>query len=891
MSTFKGVIDEFPDIQVDFFRARPNRRLPLRCFLSHVHSDHLDGLLSFKSPFIHCSPATKEILLRLERKKQRSMFASGITEAREKQYKHLKDLLKPIPLETPTKIELTPGNEIQITLFDANHCVGAVMFLFEGNGKAVLYTGDIRSEPWFINNLTRNPFMVEYSTGLKSLDCIYLDTSNTKRIDFPTKAEGLKELLQKISKYPKETVFHFSSWTFGYEEVWMALSKALNSPANAKLRQIHADSYKYRLYESLCGNAAPSTKSQSVQEKSVKYNLPAIASEGPVLIGYNCGNTIVSGCLTKDPNVRLHTCEKGTCQSIDSNENVVWIRPIVTRTKDGAELAEIGIGGGGEDLTQSLELAVDEDDFEQTIKMLDAAKDPHMTDVKQILVAGWRLERKFLVLNGTGLDAEEDSWTLTKIVTALLQLVREPRGLSKARSTESQGSSNELPKVITFPYSRHSSYDELCDLVRALKPRDVYPCTVDEQHWDEANLSISNLFGRLCSSRNFRHEKEMDQWRANRVENLASQQTHTTTTSQSSQFVTSSPEPIRTIQNGTQPEYRLQENPFAQVGFVHREGNENLYWFENMATSPSQILAISPNGESQGLRRKAIGEQLEGSEVKRVRRSYDGSDSSPEASAEDDNVPTPESCFDEEDSTSSLERLSYVEEPEHLYDKFDVADEVWRCRSCDHEVLGGPGGFCTGKDCTESEARSASHYMEVLDPEAPPLPEIARNEDANQLLEGDRLKEVVGSCLDYDSSAYDSYDSEKHFSEEYDQNSFIDDAESEEDEGRERSRKDDSSGDDGPDYENMFNQLQAQHTKLINDFSELDNSFRDFRRDVGVFSSDDDDDELDEEVDDEGLYVVDVRVPDPVTTDIVVFHAQEQSQESEDLAVIGPTSK
>jgi hypothetical protein len=37
-------------------------------------------------------------------------------------------LQKTIPLETPTRIELSPNNEIQVTLFDANHCTGAVMF-------------------------------------------------------------------------------------------------------------------------------------------------------------------------------------------------------------------------------------------------------------------------------------------------------------------------------------------------------------------------------------------------------------------------------------------------------------------------------------------------------------------------------------------------------------------------------------------------------------------------------------------------------------------------------------------------------------------------------------------------------------------------------------------
>jgi DNA cross-link repair 1C protein len=105
--------------------------------------------------------------------------------------------------------------------------------VFEGDGKAVLYTGDIRSEPWFVNSLARSPFLIEYTSGLKTLDCIYLDTSNTVPIAFPTKADGIKELLQKVSRYPPDTVFHFAAWTFGYEEVWMALSKSLKSPVFA----------------------------------------------------------------------------------------------------------------------------------------------------------------------------------------------------------------------------------------------------------------------------------------------------------------------------------------------------------------------------------------------------------------------------------------------------------------------------------------------------------------------------------------------------------------------------------------------------------------------------------------------------------------------------------
>lgn len=103
-------------------------------------------------------------------------FATGILESRQQTYKHLRKLLKPIPLETPTDIELVPGRSIRVTLLDANHCVGACMFLIEGDGKAILYTGDIRAEPWWVNALTRNPVMLPYACNGKALPQKQLDT-------------------------------------------------------------------------------------------------------------------------------------------------------------------------------------------------------------------------------------------------------------------------------------------------------------------------------------------------------------------------------------------------------------------------------------------------------------------------------------------------------------------------------------------------------------------------------------------------------------------------------------------------------------------------------------------------------------------------------------------
>ena len=160
-------------------------------------------------------------------------FSKGILECRQQHFRHLRKLLKSIPLNTPTEIELCPGRFIKVTLLDANHCAGAVMFLLQNEQKTILYTGDIRSEPWWVEALIRNPVMIPYASGLRRLDKIYLDTTFATKDGlyrrFPSKSEGISELLHKILQYPLKTVFHFHAWTLGYEDVWVALSNALGS--------------------------------------------------------------------------------------------------------------------------------------------------------------------------------------------------------------------------------------------------------------------------------------------------------------------------------------------------------------------------------------------------------------------------------------------------------------------------------------------------------------------------------------------------------------------------------------------------------------------------------------------------------------------------------------
>lgn len=76
--------------------------------------------------------------------------------------------------------------------------------------------------------------MLEYvheqgKRGLKTLDRVYLDTSFTEDVQLQTKSDGLRELLEKVLKYPQDNVFYFSAWTYGYEDVWIVLAKTLDS--------------------------------------------------------------------------------------------------------------------------------------------------------------------------------------------------------------------------------------------------------------------------------------------------------------------------------------------------------------------------------------------------------------------------------------------------------------------------------------------------------------------------------------------------------------------------------------------------------------------------------------------------------------------------------------
>ena len=206
---FQGKIEGFAEISVDYFLGRS-----LHCstfFLSHCHTDHIKGLDSqeFKSLLqqkqvkIYCTHITASLVLK--RSKLEYLASSFIHLEKDESY----------------TLHVSHDETVNVTLLDANHCPGSVMFLFSKDGCNALYTGDFRVNKYLAINDAIKDVQLNY---------LYIDTTFfSPKIpifhNFPSREESEDAVVRFVlrEKEKNDSVEVHIDVTPGWENIFIAL--------------------------------------------------------------------------------------------------------------------------------------------------------------------------------------------------------------------------------------------------------------------------------------------------------------------------------------------------------------------------------------------------------------------------------------------------------------------------------------------------------------------------------------------------------------------------------------------------------------------------------------------------------------------------------------------
>lgn len=208
--------------------------------------------------------------------------------------------------------------------------------------------------------------------------------------------------------------------------------------------------------------------------------------------------------------------------------STVIIQPVIARIANGETLVEAGVGGGGDDLQREAEL-----DFLDQLD-LNALLDLFVSQNSSSLVHGSLTASRLWSSDGLSAEARESfkealtRATLTgrnihlnqgiasldgehSVQEAIINAIKKISATSQPVMEEDQSEQIPLPKIIQFPYSRHSSYPELCQLVKVFRPKDVWPCTVNPTEWlKEGKSSHSSASAALIPG--FRNQHHVTLW-------------------------------------------------------------------------------------------------------------------------------------------------------------------------------------------------------------------------------------------------------------------------------------------------------------------------------------------------------------------------------------------
>lgn len=120
--------------------------------------------------------------------------------------------------------------DFSVTAFDANHCPGSIMLLFEGSFGNYLHTGDCRLTPECLQNLPDKYIGRKGQAPSCRLDCIFLDcTFGRFPQSMPSRQSATQQAINCIWKNPNASVVYLACDLLGQEEVLMNVSRTFGS--------------------------------------------------------------------------------------------------------------------------------------------------------------------------------------------------------------------------------------------------------------------------------------------------------------------------------------------------------------------------------------------------------------------------------------------------------------------------------------------------------------------------------------------------------------------------------------------------------------------------------------------------------------------------------------
>ncbi|EEC71902.1 hypothetical protein OsI_04671 [Oryza sativa Indica Group] len=193
----------------------PSSRRRRHRFLTHAHRDHLvaagGAADSGECPgAVYATRLTLDLALRHFPRLERGEF---------------------VEMEVgKTVVVDDPAGAFSVTAYDANHCPGAVMFLFEGQFGSILHTGDCRLTPDCVQNLPLKYIAKKGKENICRLDFVFLDCTFSKCfLKLPSKESAIQQVIACIWKHPHAPFVYLACDLLGHEEILIEVSRTFGS--------------------------------------------------------------------------------------------------------------------------------------------------------------------------------------------------------------------------------------------------------------------------------------------------------------------------------------------------------------------------------------------------------------------------------------------------------------------------------------------------------------------------------------------------------------------------------------------------------------------------------------------------------------------------------------